>query len=169
MVSEIVAHLASLAIGGGAEHFRNIFALDHRLTGRWEGDLECTNKNATESRTHVIRCILVLARPIARPNSGLLYYQKECTATDKILVRGLDELKKYKRVKGYFRPKEIAMEFTRRFHKYPSGEVDESAEAYKFQGKFEGLFSRAPALDVETRIKNNKNGSDVWCGTLQKH
>lgn len=139
---------------------------NNRLSGRWEGDLECKNENG-RLKSYVMRCVLVLARPIARPNSGLLYYQIECTSTDKIIIRGLDELKGYKAI-GYFFPTEINMDFIRRFHKLPSGDIDESERGYHFRCKFDGFFSRAPRLEIITNVERGES-SETWFGTFQKH
>lgn len=170
--TDIGVNLAANAVwafgGAGIVLGARVFALDARLSGRWEGDLECSGALAQELRTHVIRCVLVLARPIARQNSGLLYYTRECTTTDKVLVRGLDELKDYKRSNGAFRAPEFTMQFTRRFHKHPDGHLDESTPAYLFRCRLAGLLSRAPKLYIETDIPNERH-PDVWKGVFQKH
>lgn len=152
---------ASIVLGA------RIFAFDAKLSGRWEGDLECISALCPDLRTHVIRCVLVLARPISRQNSGLLYYTRECTASDKVLVRGLDELKDYKRTNGPFRAPQFTMQFTRRFHKHPDGRLDETTPAYLFRCRFAGLFASAPKLYVETDIPNDRQ-PDVWKGVFQK-
>lgn len=138
-----------------------------RLSGRWEGDLECKNPDG-RLKSHVMRCVIVLARPIARPNSGLLYYQIECTSTDKIIIRGLDELKGYKAIGHSLFPTGITMDFIRRFHKLPSGDIDESERRYRFHCKFDGVFSRAPRLEIITNVERGES-SETWFGTFQKH
>ena len=159
--SDLGINLAAAALwatgGASITYCARVFALDSRLSGRWEGDLECRGPSpgAAEFRTHVIRCVLVLARPIARQNSGLLYYTRECTATDTVVVRGLDELKDYSRSNGVLRAPEFTMQFTRRFHKHPDGRLDESTPAYIFRCRFAGLLARAP---------KHKRGGDLCRG-----
>lgn len=164
----IASGIAALG-GSGVTMATRFVLLDSRLTGRWEGELRCDDDVANRSKTHVIRCIMILARPIARENSGFFYYQRECTHKDIIMVRGLDELTKYEKIGRAIRNPEIEMIFTRKFHKEPHGETDDTPAGYRFNCKMNNLLSRAPKMQVSTQIPTYDGKQNNWSGIFQKH
>ena len=168
---DLSANLAASAIWAGSAAatawFVHWSSTDSRLTGRWEGDLTCDGSTAPHFRTHVIRCVLVLARPKARNTSGLLYYTRECTTTDKKLVRGVDELADYSCSGQTLKQVDFVLSFIRRFHKHPNGKLDYNSPSYDFNMNLAGRFARHPKLHVKTRIPNGALFDD-WSGTFQR-
>lgn len=163
-----LAATAAWATGAAASTwFLNWFSIDSKLTGRWEGSLTCSCPNVPEFRTHVIHCVLVLARPKSRDTSGLLYYTRECTKSDKHLVRGVDELTDYRCSKSNWKDLQFALCFTRQFHKHPNGKLDYNTPRYDFDMNLTGRFSRKPKIHVTTRIPNGPDHNS-WVGTFQR-
>ncbi len=171
ITTDLAVNLAASAIwavaGIAVGYASRAYDLDTRLTGQWEGDLTCENRQNLEFQSHVIHCVLVLARPSASRTSGLLYYNRECFATRTTITRGVDALADLKRAEGSFRTPEFNMKVVRRFH-INDGNLDESPKPYDFKIRFP-RFERVPALQVQTEIAC-KNGMrrDTWTGVFQK-
>jgi hypothetical protein len=159
---------ALCALGGAAlTRVAGAVRLDDRLTGRWEGDLRGSGAALEEFPTHVIHWVLVLARPSARQNSGFVYYWRECTQTDAIIAKGVDELDDYARSNGIGLPPQCELRFVRRLHKPINAPIDTSPRPYGVRCRFGKWWARGEKLYVEIAIVNGQR-RDTWEGVLQK-
>lgn len=155
--------MVAAGIGAAASTLIRMADPDVRLSGRWEGDFTCSTHSYP---THVIHCVMVIARPSVRPNSGLLYYTRECSKEAKIIIRGMDELRKYS-VKRRKLGCDISMSFVRRFQKNPDESIDYSESIYDFECICDTLLKINPSLNVKTHIRSPTT-VDIWEGVLQK-
>lgn len=139
-----------------------IFSLNARLTGRWEGDLTCPQSTDPDVRGHVIHCIIVLARPANRQNSGLLYYRRHDPSSGKNIVEGVDELHDLQKCPDST-TKEFIVAFTRRLHKYADNRIDTSDTKYAFRSRLD-----SNKLYATTEIPNCSKAHDTWEGCFHK-
>jgi hypothetical protein len=161
-----VAYASSAGAGAILTNLYHAFNLGGRLSGRWIGDLECQSKGDPKYSSHVIHCMLVVARPIGGRSSGLLYYDRQCHATNMIITRGVDELKDYSRLNNAFSTPQFTMDFVRRFH-YEAVGTNQSPRPYHFRCSFPRIFSRS-TLRIQTQIESTTTGLDIWTGLFRK-
>lgn len=170
--ADIVAGLVTTAISGSvgmaAVKAAAYISLDSKLCGRWEGNLHRNKEASIEFPTHVIKCVMVLARPASRQNSGLLYYTRKCTSQDLTLVSGLNELQDYKKDGSTLRNIRFTMEFTRTFHRHLDERVDTSPSATTLACRLEGITNCAPKLYVQTKVPN-ADTENTWSGVFRKN
>ena len=165
-----LAAIVSWEVGGLlVRSLLRLFQLDARLPGRWEGELFCDER--PDLNSHGIRCTLVLARPRTRPNSGLLYYDRQCCVQGLCIARGVDELQTYKRAFWTLPPAKFTMVFTRRFHYDYVKKLVYALEPYTFSCKFGRVLRGSPTMDVEVELKAGELSgrlSDTWKGVFTK-
>jgi hypothetical protein len=162
----VTASVTAALLGWAAASLIRWIGINRILTGRWEGDLTCS-EFSDENKSHIIHCILVLARPQHGENSGLLYYQRECTKTGAFLQRGVDEFTDYQRFSSGLQRRRFRMIFVRRMHEYPNKTIDDRPAQYIFDCVIANAFSRGPKLLVQTQIQHGSR-RDTWVGNLQK-
>ncbi len=159
----VLGSIVAMGIGTTVTVVARAVNPDVRLSGRWEGDFTCSTHSYP---THVIHCVMVIARPSVRPNSGLLYYTRECSKEAKIIIRGMDELQKYS-VRRRKLGCDINMSFVRRFQKNRDETIDYSESIYDFECTCDTLLKINPLLNVRTHIRG-QTAVDIWEGILQK-
>lgn len=123
IATEVTVGVCTAALTAGLARLISAISADARLTGRWEGELSPQGDASAEFRTHVIRWVLVLARPARSSNCGLLHYRRECTAESRIIAQGLDQLLDYTSSSAIL-PKRCNLVIGRVFHKRADGDID---------------------------------------------
>jgi hypothetical protein len=145
---------------------------DNQLTGRWEGDLTSTDGKWP---TQAICCSLVLARPERGPNSGFLYYERECTQMVQRIVRGLDELHFYEISRDGNTGYVVNLQFIRRIHQDFDDTVDYSqavtymtfnCRAHRAQSHYVSVLAKIN--DKRTKIDSDPSNVSHWSGHFSK-
>lgn len=156
--STLFAMLA--AVSGYA--YRSI-RFEQKITGKWEGRLTCSTPRY---RSHSIKCTLVLASPKSKSQSGFLYYRRQCTERNQLLVVGIDSLE-WLEIRKNGRVKQFSMQFARELHKHPNDRLDYSHSTYLARCRLRKGSNRTLAIEFSTEIPGEA-GPDSWSGIFQK-
>lgn len=163
IATEVTVGVCTAILTAGLGKLASVSTADARLIGRWEGELSPNGEASAEFPTHVIRWSLVLARPSRSSNCGLLYYRRECTAENRIISQGLDQLLDHTSSCRIL-PKRCRLEIGRVFHRNADGEIDYSKRVYHVACRF----ARLGKIYVDTEIINGYR-RDRWSGLLRRN